>query len=63
MLKPTRWTEWAMQRVPRVPAWVTVLATAAVVGSISAMVSVAALARVRNSESVSEMPVPSEVHE
>jgi hypothetical protein len=52
-----------MQRVPRVPAWVTVLATAAVVGSISAMVSVAALARVRNSESVSEMPVPSEVHE
>lgn len=62
-INPSLWVGLIKQRFARIPAWVTVLVTAAVVGSISAMVSVAALARVRNSESVSDMPVSSEVHE
>jgi len=37
------------QKIPAIPAWVKVLAFSAVVGAVSAMVSVTGLARVRNS--------------
>jgi len=51
------YAEAIMQRFSRIPAWVTVLATAAVVGSISAMVSVTALARYQRDRPALEVPV------
>lgn len=44
-----------VRRVRQIPAWVIVLATAGVVGSISAMVSVSALARARNGQNALEV--------
>jgi hypothetical protein len=58
-INPSLWVGSIKQRFARIPAWVTVLVTAAVVGSISAMLSVTALARVKNSKSRPEMPVSS----
>lgn len=45
-----------MRRVRKVPAWVIVLATAGVVGSISAMLLVSVLARARNSQTALKVP-------
>ena len=56
------WKQAIVQRVYSVPSWVIVLAVAAVVGSVSAMVSVSVLAR-WNLSSRSVLKVPSEVSE
>jgi len=53
------WRLAISQRVASIPAWVIVLTVAAVVGSISAMVSVMGLARWRN-RGVSEIEIPVE---
>jgi putative effector of murein hydrolase len=42
---------WAKRRLTSLPAWVIVLGTAAVIGSISATVSVMGLARYQNRNS------------
>lgn len=52
------WKAAVSQRVGSVPGWVIVLSTAAVVGSISAVVAVTGLARWKNrSTSAVEVPV------
>ena len=47
----------AKQRLTSLPAWVTVLATAAVVGSVSAMVSVMGLAKYKNRDVPIAVPI------
>jgi len=42
------WKVAVVARVRSIPSWVIVLATAAVVGAVSAVVSVTGLARLRN---------------
>lgn len=43
------------RRIRRVPAWVTVILTAAMVGAISAVVSVSALARYQRNQPALEV--------
>lgn len=57
MNNPIALVEPIIRRIPRVPAWVIVLGLSAFVGSISAVVSVTALARVRNNRPAIEVPV------
>jgi hypothetical protein len=54
--------DWVTRRLESVPAWVTVLVTAAVVGAVSAVVAVTGLALRRHQEPP-ELEVPSDTSE